>query len=198
MDFTPQLRNEYRRRFRTAEVNANRKALVAGVVDSLVAKKARYERVGDPLDIPWWFVAVIHDLEASRNFNAHLHNGDPLTHRTVHVPKNRPLGNPPFTFEESARDALTLDGLAHKDDWSISHALFRFERFNGFGYRKAAINIPSPYLWSFSQHYRKGKFASDGIFDPNLVSQQCGAGVLLRVMVDEGIVTPMSSAAAVG
>ena len=64
MDFTPQLRNEYRQRFRTAEVNANRKALVAGVVDSLVAKKARYERVGDPLDIPWWFVAVIHDLEA--------------------------------------------------------------------------------------------------------------------------------------
>jgi len=198
MDVTPQLRNEYRQRFRTAEVNANRKALVAGVVDSLVAKKARYERVGDPLDIPWWFVAVIHDLEASRNFNAHLHNGDPLTHRTVHVPKNRPPGNPPFTFEESARDALTLDGLAHKDDWSISRALFRFERFNGFGYRTASINIPSPYLWSFSQHYRKGKFASDGNFDRNLVSQQCGAGVLLRVMVDKGIVTPMSAAAAVG
>ncbi len=195
MDFTPQLRNEYRQRFRTAEVNANRKALVSGIVDSLVAKKTRYEHVGDPLDIPWWFVAVIHDLEASRNFNAHLHNGDPLTHKTVHVPANRPPGNPPFTFEESARDALTLDGLAHKDDWSISHALFRFERFNGFGYRKASIDIPSPYLWSFSQHYRKGKFASDGVYDPNLVSQQCGAGVLLRVMVDEGIVTPMSAAA---
>ena len=113
MDFTPQLRNEYRQRFKTAEVRETqgprrqRRRQPRGQEDPLRA-------VGTPLDIPWWFVAVIHDLEASRNFNAHLHNGDPLTHRTVHVPKNRPPGNPPFTFEESARDALTLDGLAHK------------------------------------------------------------------------------------
>lgn len=197
MDFSIQLRDDYRRLFQTARVRPERKALVGQVVESLVAHRDRYESVGHPIGVPWWFVAVIHDLEGSRNFHTHLHNGDPLTHKTVHVPKNRPPGNPPFTFEESARDALTLEGFAHVADWSISRALFRLERFNGFGYRAATIHIPTPYLWSFSQHYTRGKFSSDGHFDPNLVSRQCGAGVLLRVMVDRGVVTPAAATAAV-
>ena len=197
MEFTPHLRDEYRHLFQTCKVNPQRKALVDKTVAALVAHKDRYEHAGHPVGVPWWFVAVLHDLEASRNFHAHLHNGDPLTHRTVHVPKNRPPGNPPFTFEASARDALTFEGFAHVDDWSVSHALFRFERYNGFGYRQPSIDIPSPYLWSFSQHYTRGKFSFDGHFDPHLVSQQCGAGVLLRVLVDEGHVTPASTAAVV-
>jgi lysozyme family protein len=197
MELTSALRAEYRKLFQTAKVKPQRKALVDQTVHSLVAHKDRYEHVADPIDVPWWFVAVIHQMEGSRNFHTHLHNGDPLTHKTVHVPRNRPPGNPPFTFEESARDALTLEGFAHVVDWSISRALFRLERFNGFGYRKPSINIPTPYLWSFSQHYTKGKFSSDGHFDPNLASQQIGAGVLLRVMVHQGHVTPASSTAAV-
>lgn len=197
MDFTPRLRNEYRRLFGSADARPERRTLVEQTVHALVAHKPRYEDVGDPLGVPWWFVAVIHELEASRNFHAHLHNGDPLTGKTVHVPRNRPPGTPPFTFEESARDALTLEGFAHVHDWSISRALFRLERFNGFGYRNPSIDIPTPYLWSFSRHYTRGKFSSDGHFDPNLVSRQCGAGVLLRVMVDHGHVVPLSSTAVV-
>jgi lysozyme family protein len=193
MEFTDQLRAEYRHLFQTAKVRPERQALVDQTVRSLVAHKDRYEQVGDPIEVPWWFVAVIHQMEGSRNFHTHLHNGDPLTHRTVRVPRNRPPGNPPFTFEESARDALTLEGFAHAHDWSISHALFRLERFNGFGYRNPSIAFPTPYLWSFCQHYTKGKFSSDRHFDPNLVSQQIGAGVLLRVMVDQGRVTPAAS-----
>jgi lysozyme family protein len=189
MEFTPDLRREYRRLFGSAEVRPERKSLVNQVVDSLVEHKSRYKRAGGPIGVPWWFVAIIHDLEASRNFHAHLHNGDPLGHKTVHVPAGRPPGDPPFTWAESATDALTFDGLANVGGWSISRALYRFERFNGFGYRKLSINIHSPYLWSFSQHYKRGKFASDGVFDPDLVSQQCGAGVLLRTMVDRGLVT---------
>jgi len=189
MNLTPELRREYRRLFAGAEVRPERKALVNQVVDSLVAHKSRYKRAGTPIGVPWWFVAIIHDLEASRNFHAHLHNGDPLSHKTVHVPAGRPPGNPPFTWAESATDALTFDGLANVGGWSIGRALYRFERFNGFGYRKPSINIHSPYLWSFSQHYKRGKFASDGVFDPSLVSQQCGAGVLLLTMIDEGHVT---------
>lgn len=195
MEFTPALREEYRHLFATAKVNPGRVAAVNEIVASLLAHKHRYEHAGDPVGVPWWVVAVIHELEASRNFHTHLHNGDPLTARTVHVPKGRPPGNPPFTWEQSARDALAFDGLAHAHDWSISHALFRLEKFNGFGYRNASIDIPSPYLWSFCQHYTRGKFDRDGHFDPTLVSAQCGAGVLLRVMVDEGHVRPPSTAA---
>ena len=190
MEFTPELRREYRRLFRTAKVRPERTALVQQIAGSLAAHKSRYERAGGPIGVPWWFVAIIHSLEASQNFHTHLHNGDPLTARTVHVPAGRPPGEPPFTWVESARDALTFDGLADVGGWSISRALFRFEGFNGFGYRKSTIAIPSPYLWSFSQHYTRGKFASDGVYDPDLVSQQCGAGVLLRTMVDAGVVAP--------
>ncbi|MDQ3815011.1 MAG: hypothetical protein M3347_13810, partial [Armatimonadota bacterium] len=36
-------------------------------------------------------------------------------------------------------------------------------------------------------HYTKGKFVADGVFDPNAVSKQCGAAVLLRRMIDREI-----------
>ena len=143
MEFTPQLRDEYRHLFTTARVRDTHVGQVNQIVHGIVGQKARYKAVGTPLGIPWWFVGVIHDLEGGRNFHTHLHNGDPLTHKTVHVPKGRPPGNPPFTFEASARDALTMEGFAHKADWSMSQALFRLERYNGFGYRKPSINLHS-------------------------------------------------------
>jgi hypothetical protein len=100
------------------------------------------------------------------------------------VPKNRPpVGNPPFTFEVSGVDALVFEEVDRVEDWTLPGSLFRLEAFNGFGSR--AHGIHTPYLWSFSKHYTKGKFVADGVFDPNAVSQQCGAALLLRRMVDQ-------------
>jgi lysozyme family protein len=136
-------------------------------------------------DVPWYIIAAIHNMEASQKFNGHLHNGDPLTARTVHVPKGRPpFGNPPFTFEDSGVDALRFEKMDQVEDWTLPGALFRLEAFNGFGSRARGLN--TPYLWSFSTHYTKGKFVADNQFDPNAVSQQCGAALLLRKMVDAG------------
>lgn len=79
--------------------------------------RARYESVGNPMGIPWHFIAAIHNLESSRSFLTHLHNGDPLTGRTFHRPPGRPAsGNPPFTWEFSAADALRLKSLEHRSD----------------------------------------------------------------------------------
>ena len=121
-------------------------------------------------------------MESSCNFHEHLHNGDPLTARTVQVPSaGRPKhGNPPFTFEQSAADALAIDGLTTWKDWSVSGTLFIFERYNGFGYRPHGIN--SPYLWSFSNQYSKGKFTKDNVFDPAVPSGQAGTAVILKRM----------------
>lgn len=120
-------------------------------------------------------------MEGSCNFKVHLHNGDPLTGKTVQVPAGRPRnGTPPFTWEISAEDALIVKGFHNISDWSIPAMLYRFEGYNGFGYRKTSINIPSPYLWSFSNHYNKGKFVADGKFNGSAVSKQCGTAVLLR------------------
>jgi lysozyme family protein len=66
-------------------------------------------------------VAVIHQMECSGDFTKHLHNGDTLKARTVQVPTGRPLtGKPPFTWEQSATDALTMLGINKWQDWTIA------------------------------------------------------------------------------
>lgn len=44
-----------------------------------------------------------------------------------------------------------------------------------FGSRSLPRNRgkPSAYLWSFSNHYEKGKYVRDRVWDPNYVSKQC-------------------------
>ena len=151
-------------------------------VEPIIKHRACYEQVGEELGIPWWFIGAIHGLESAFSFRSHLHNGDPLTAHTVNVPKDRPgLGRPPFTWRESAVDALRLRGLDDLADWSVGATLDRLERYNGLGYRTR--ERPSPYVWSFSRHYEKGKFVADGDFDPDAVSKQCGGATLMRRLV---------------
>jgi hypothetical protein len=73
-------------------------------------------------------------------------------------------------------------------DWSVAGVMFKLEQYNGWGYRQFHPGVLSPYLWSFSQHYQKGKYVADGHFDPAAVSQQCGAAVLLWRMVDRDLI----------
>ncbi len=184
---TSQLRDEYQRLFETCVIRPERENQVEPLVTSLLLNQSRYQAVSELTDVPWYMIATIHNMESSQNFKKHLHNGDPLTGRTVKVPKGRPrVGNPPFKWEDSAMDALVFEDFDRVEDWSLSSSLFQLERFNGFGSRSRGIN--TPYLWSFSTHYTKGKFVDDGVFDPNAVSKQCGAAILLRRMVDKGAI----------
>lgn len=181
------LRGEYLGLYDTLRVRPEREAQVQALAAKAAASRARYEAVSAPLGIPWVFTALVHQLEGG-GFAAHLHNGDPLTARTTHEPADRPTtGEPPFTWEESARDALA--GVALHTDWTLPGLLWRLEKYNGFGYRPH--RLPTPYLWSFSNHYRAGKFSSDGHFDPALVSRQCGAATLLQAMERAGLVDPI-------
>jgi lysozyme family protein len=162
---------------------------IEATINRAEANRQRYERVADSLGIPWYFVAVIHSMEASGRFDRHLHNGDPLTARTVQVPAGRPReGNPPFTWEQSAIDAISMKKLGAETDWSLAGSLFQLERYNGFGYRTHHPEVPTPYLWSYSTHYRSGKYVKDGIWSDTAVSKQCGAAVLLRRMAERGLV----------
>jgi len=179
MLLTDTLRKEYTDLDLTCQVRQDRTADVAAVAQKLQASRARYEAVGNPLGIPWEFVAAVHQMECSARFDLHLHNGDPLTARTTHVPAGRPLaGAPPFTWQESATDALTFMKLHEVKDWSVAGTLYQMEKYNGFGYRKR--NIFTPYLWAGSNHYVAGKFVRDGKFDPAAVSKQIGAALLWR------------------
>jgi lysozyme family protein len=156
----------------------------------LSRNRARYESVTAKSAVPWYFIGIVHSLEASFNFHSHLHNGDPLSSRTTHVPKERPIAwDPPNDWESSALDALSVDGFVGKSNWDLPHILYRLEAFNGFGYRSKNININSPYLWNYSQYYTKGKFKADGHFDQNLASYQCGGAVSLKGLISNGIIS---------
>jgi lysozyme family protein len=181
------LRAEYAEFFNRCRLRPEFAANVEFYVSRLLKHKAVYQQLAASLNnMPWLFIGVVHGMECGFNFGTHLHNGDPLGARTVHVPSGRPqVGQPPFTWAESARDALQLKKLHLVTDWSLPRLLYLLEAYNGFGYRSRGV--PSPYLWSFSNLYRAGKFVADGAFDPNAVSKQCGAAVMLRVMQERGL-----------
>jgi lysozyme family protein len=185
---TPALRAEYERLFASARIRPERVQAVDRDIDTIVSNRARYQKVEDETGVPWQVVAWIHLAEGGLDFSRHLHNGDPLSARTTHVPAGRPkTGTPPFTWEESAADALDLTGFGKWTNWSVPGVLYKLEGYNGFGYRRRGIN--SPYLWAGSNHYTKGRYVADGSFSPTAVSQGIGVAVLLRRMADRGILT---------
>lgn len=185
LTLTNALRLEYEELFDTCMVRPQYARLIENIVDKLVDNKETYEAASAASGVPWHFIAVVHNMEASLKFKTHLHNGDPLTARTVQVPKGRPkTGEPPFSWEESAADALALKGLDDTTDWSLAGTLFQLERYNGFGYRLYHPEVLTPYLWSFSNQYTSGKYVADGRWSDTAVSKQIGGAVLLRRMAE--------------
>ncbi len=171
---------EYLSLWRTMQVRPEWRNRIATAARKIAFGKERYQTVERDTGVPWWVVGIIHHLEAGCEFTRHLHNGDPLTARTVQVPRGRPLtGSAPFRWEESAADALRYDKLDRVEEWTVPALAFALERYNGLGYRQRGA-IASPYLWSGTTHYTRGKFKSDGKFVSTLVSEQPGAMALAR------------------
>jgi lysozyme family protein len=186
--FSQALGIEYETLFNSCIIGSKYSSRVESIVKKILKNKTRYVNVGDKTGIPWYFVAVIHTMESDMDFSTHLHNGDPLTSRTVNVPTGKPeKGDPPFTWEISAVDALINDKkLGSQTNWSLAGTLYQLERYNGFGYRNNYPHVLSPYMWSFSNHYTAGKYISDHVFSETAVSAQCGSAVLLKKMAEMG------------
>jgi len=180
-------RNGYANLWARVQLKPERRAAAVAIARRLLTHRARYEAAASAVGCPWWWVAVVHNLESGGSWTSHLHNGDPLTRRTTHVPAGRPAtGSPPFTWEESARDALRLKNLQSVPTWEIPRCLYEWERYNGFGYVARRVN--SPYVWSFTTLQQPGKYVADGVFDRNEVSQQCGAAAVLLALIEIGAV----------
>jgi lysozyme family protein len=187
------LRDGYVNLFNSCVVSDAHRAQVAWYVGKLTDPDydEKYDTVEDAICVPWYFTGILHAMEASFNFDCHLHNGDPLDKKTVHVPAGRPpVWLPPSDWPSSAEDALSLEGFANQTDWSLARTLYRMEAYNGFGSRRKGIN--TPYLWAFSNHYTKGKYVADGRWDPSAVSTQCGGAVMLKALITSGRVASPS------
>lgn len=187
---SPGWANDYQQLWQTMTVSPDWQAKASAIAKKIVANQGRYAAAVTGTAVPWWFIAVVHAMECSLRFDQHLHNGDALTARTVRVPRGRPpTGSPPFTWEESARDSITYEKLDKVVDWSLPSVLFHWHLYNGINNEYKKRGIPTPYLWSGAQHYRKGKYVADGVFDPEAVSAQVGAAVLLKALIGLGAVT---------
>ncbi len=185
--FTAALAKEYSDLFNRCKIAADKMAEVEEMVQRILKYQNRYASIAAQSSVPWYVIAVIHNMECGLDFTKHLHNGDSLKRRTVNVPGGRPkTGQPPFTFEVSALDALKYDKLTEWKDWSIGGICYTLEGFNGWGYRAHKIN--SPYLWSYSNLYTGGKYVADNKWSGTAVSRQCGAAVILRSMSDHGAI----------
>lgn len=194
--FTQALAAEYLDLFQTLEVKPHRFAEVDALVDRILANRPEYDAVARQVGAPWYLIGAIHNMESSLRMDRHLHNGDPLTARTRHVPANRPAtGNPPFTWQESAVDALQLRRVDRVTDWSLPRTLYELEGYNGWGYRLHHAHVKSPYLWSFSNHYSSGKYVADGRWSDSAVSGQCGAAVLVKRLEQRGEIAAFTAPA---
>lgn len=167
---------------RWANAKVTRRADFVSVAKRLVAPtaKARYQAAEKRTGVPWYFIAVAHEREASQRWDTQLGQGDPLDRVSIHVPKGR---GPFATWEDGAVDALVHCppyAYANKD-WSIGGTLTMLERYNGVGY--ANMNRPSPYIWAGTDQYVSGKYVRDGVFDPAAVDKQLGCAGLLMAMM---------------
>ena len=188
------LRQGYLDLLKTSVIAPSHAADIESVSERICSDKRRsvYETVSKATSVPWFFVGVIHYMECGLNFRAHLHNGDNLAKKTIDVPQNRPpIWDEAQEWSTSAVDAIRFDGFEKVTNWTFSRIMYSLEAYNGFGCRKKNIN--TPYLWSFTNHYTSGKFISDGTWDQNAVSKQCGAVSILKTMADKKLIDLQAS-----
>lgn len=125
--------------------------------------------------VPWWFIATTKEMEAGPDtgFLRSIAQGDRWDRKSVNVPRGR---GPFNSWFEAADDALVncAPYAARWQNWSIGGALTIALKYNGLGYWPGV----SPYLFSMTTVYVKGKYTSDGHFDQNAVSQQVGVAAL--------------------
>jgi lysozyme family protein len=178
------LKSEYENLWAGMTIRPERAEAVTRIARKLIASRARYAAVAAKTRVPWFVIAALHNRESDADFSTYLGNGEPLNRVTRIVPKGRgPFGS----WEAGAIDALALDGLDQVAvvvaDWTPARACYEIEKFNGFGYRNHHPAVKSPYLWSFSNQYSRGKYVADGRFDAGAVDAQCGAmPIVKRIM----------------
>jgi lysozyme family protein len=119
--------------------------------------KAQYQAVEKLTGVPWYFIAIVHEREASQNWAGSLAQGDPWNKVSVHVPAGR---GPFVSWQAAAVDALDNcpPHAGRNTDWSIGGLLTMAEEYNGLGY--ASKGVPSPLCVVSHQSIHLGEIRS--------------------------------------
>jgi len=172
---------------KSVELDPARAPELRKIGERIIASKAYYSEVQKASGIPWYVIGCLHYREASLNFMGHLHNGDPLLMKTVHVPSDRPQIAPwppqrsslKQIWQISAIDALG-ELKARTSKWTIERTCWALEGYNGYGCFDHGIN--TPYLWNYTNKYSGGGYASDGHYSGSYKSKQAGLYSLLLAL----------------
>lgn len=185
--FDDKLAREYATMWDAMEITRDESAMEK-TVNRIIAFRAAYEEVERMTNVPWYIVGIMDMREGGGGACKHLHNGDSLKRPTRQVPANRPAGKGPFTFQQSACDALQIKGLDKITEWTVERMALEFERYNGFGYRQYR-KIVSPYLWGGTNHQQRGKYVADGVYSTAVMDPQHGCMPLLKLIADKCEIT---------
>lgn len=192
------LKPRYQQLWATCQLRKSWLDRVGAIAKQIVSYRPHYDAIEQATTVPWWFVGILH-YRTSNFGNAHLHNGDPLTGRTVRNPAGRPFHPPAnghsYTFAESAIDALRGQQFDRDPDRSVEAWLWRFDLWNGFRYLEQGLN--SEYLWNGTNHFgsgnNRGKYLPNGVFDPNSQPEQVGTAAILWYLYHQGMLNSTNS-----
>jgi lysozyme family protein len=176
-----------------AKILPSRESEVDKVAARLCATevKARYQAISQTTGVPWFVIAVIHEREASQNFNSQLGQGDPLDQISRHIPRGRgPFLNhpsdPPLhdAFYRGAVDALENcpPYAARWKDWTAGGSLSLLILYNGTGYFDYHHEA-SPYDWGATDQEERGKYVGDGRYSSLVWDTQIGCAAMLKAMI---------------
>lgn len=154
-----------------------------------LSHKAEYVAISETIKnqtgkyVPWWFIPLVHERECIRgvdNWTCNIGQGTPFNQKS-HI---KPYNGPFHSFREAAIAALVNEAphAANNTNWSGGGTMTIAEAYNGMGYAKKGL--PSPYVWSGTDQYVKGKYIRDGVFDPNKVDTQLGVAISLKAMME--------------
>lgn len=169
-------------RWKLAVPDISRANYFSAQAAKIMMNRQAYILAGTLVKVPWYIIGLIHMRESHFDFQTFLANGDPLPGPTTHVPRG--LG-PCRSWSEAADLSLKNVGWGPGMQWDLAHALLHLEAYNGMGY--ARRGLPSPYIWAGTSIYTKGKFTSDGHFDPTAVDSQPGCAPVLMALKANGV-----------
>ena len=178
-------RDQLLAQFKLAQVNASQIKAASDIAKRIESQPwdFEYRSAADTLGngIPTWLIGCLHYREnTSLSLRAYLGNGELIIgtgRKTQLVPK---LRGPFASFHEGAVDALNLEfkGLTNWTD--LGNCLVRAEMWNGEGYNR--MGVVNPYLFAGTSIYHKGKYRSDGHYDPNLIDQELGVVAIMKAL----------------
>jgi len=166
---------QYVKHYKTLWVSSYVTKKIPKIIKKIHDNESRYFRAEGLTGVPWYVVACIHNMECSQRFDRNQLNGQRLDRVTTWVPKGY---GPWENWEASCVDAFKIKKLP--TDWNLVNTLYFLEAYNGTGYLRFHKDVNSPYLWSFTSAYTRGKYVSDGKWSHTAVSKQAGCVAILR------------------